>query len=339
MARKIASACVLVAGLSVVTPVLAQTPEWSADRPDGHAPAGVLADYTLEKGDVYFGYRYYRTDFEGTLVGTQPFFSDDVLDFFTVAPLTLQRQQHEVEVRFGLDDDVTLEIAIPFVMNSMVSITEDDVFFETRSNDIGDLSARLLFDLLEMDEYRMHLMVGATVPTGGISDQDETPLDGGATQVLPFPMQTGVGHVDILGGLSFAKQNEVASFGAQANVTLRSMDNSRDYRLGDQFEFTAWGAYNISNWLSFSARGLYQSLGPTEGFDSRTDGEADPSANSLAQGGERVYIPFGFNLYFQEGAAGGSRLSVEYYYPVHEDLNGPQLSASGSVVASWQVVF
>lgn len=47
----------------------------------------------------------------------------------------------------------------------------------------------------------------------------------------------------------------------------------------------------------------------------------------------------GLNLYFLDGLAGGSRLSVEYYYPVHEDLNGPQLSARSSVVASWQVVF
>jgi len=121
-------------------------------------------------------------------------------------------------------------------MNSMVSITEDDEFFETRSNDIGDMSVRLLVDLLEMDEYRMHLMLGAHFPTGSISDQAETPLAGGATQILPFP-------------------------------------------------------------------------------------------------------PFGLNLYFQDGLADGSRLSVEYYYPVHEDLNGPQLSASSSVIASWQMVF
>jgi hypothetical protein len=339
MDRKIVSACVLVASLSAVTPALAQTPEWSSDRPDGHAPAGVMADYTLEKSEFYIGYRYYRTEFDGTLVGTEPFFSDDVLDFFAVAPLTLQRQQHEVEMRFGLTDAITIEVAIPFIMNSMVSITEDDEFFETRSNDIGDVSGRLLIDLYEMDEYRMLLMLGATAPTSGISDRDETPLAGGAEQVLPFPMQTGVGHIDLLGGLGFAKQNDVATLGAQANLIIRSFDNSQDYRLGDQFEFTVWGAYNLSDWLSLSARALYQTLGETEGFDRRTDGAADPTANPLAQGGERVYLPFGFNLYFQDGLAGGSRLSVEYYYPVHEDLNGPQLSASSSVVASWQVVF
>ena len=68
MARKIVSACALALSLWVVTPALAQTPVWSAERPDGHAPSGVMADYSLEGGEFYFGYRYYRTDFAGTLV-------------------------------------------------------------------------------------------------------------------------------------------------------------------------------------------------------------------------------------------------------------------------------
>ena len=339
MDLRIVSACALVASLSAVTPALAQTPVWSAERPDGHAPSGVTADYGLEKGDIYFGYRYYRTDFEGTLVGTTPFLSDEVLDFFSVAPLSLERQSHELEVRVGVAEAVTLSLSMPFIMNSMWSVTEDDEFFRTESSDIGDLSGRLLVNLLESDQYRMHLMLGATFPTGGISDQDQTPLSGGSAAILPFPMQTGVGHLDILAGLGFAAQNDLASVGAQANVTVRSVDNSRDYRLGDQFEFTAWGAYNISDWVSLSARVLYESIGETEGFDARTDGDMDPTANPFAQGGERVYVPFGVNLFFRDGAIGGHRLAVEWYYPVHQDLNGPQLSTDKSFVVSWQTVF
>ena len=320
MARKIVSTCVLVASLAVVTPALAQTPAWSVDRPDGHAPSGVTADYSLEKGDVYFGYRYYRTDFDGTLVGTTPFFSDEVLDFFTVSPLSMQRQSHEMELRFGLSDAVSLSLAMPFVMNAMWNVTEDDEFFQTESNDIGDLRVRLLMDLFEFDQYRMHLMLGGTAPTGEIGDADQTPLSGTGTDVLPFPMQTGSGTVDILAGLGFSVQNAMASVGTQANLTVRAFDNSQDYRLGDAFEFTVWGAYNINDWMSVSARALYESVGETEGIDTRTDGEADPSANPFAQGGERVYLPFGVNLQFREGALSGHRIAVEWYYPVHQEV-------------------
>lgn len=339
MARKIVSACALALSLWVVTPALAQTPVWSAERPDGHAPSGVMADYSLEGGEFYFGYRYYRTDFAGTLVGTTPFFSDEVLDFFAVAPLTMQTQSHEVELRLGLSDNVSVSVSMPFLMNTMWNVTEDDEFFRTESNDIGDLSVRLLFDLFEIDQYRMHLMLGGTAPTGETGDTDQTPLSGTGSDVLPFPMQTGAGVPDILGGLAFSAQNARASVGAQANVTIRAFDNSENYRLGDAFEFTAWGAHTINDWLSVSARVLYETVGETEGIDVRTDGEVDPSANPFAQGGERVYLPFGVNLHFRDGALSGHRLAVEWYYPVHQDLNGPQLSADKSFVVSWQTVF
>ena len=338
MARKIVSTCALVASLSVVTPALAQAPVWSVERPDGHAPSGVMADYSLEKGDVYFGYRYYREDFAGTLVGTTPFFPDDVLDFFEVAPLTLERQSHEVELRWGMFDDFTVAISMPFVMHHMWNVTDEE-FFRTESNDIGDLSVRFLIDLFEIDQYRLHLMLGGTAPLGDTRDRDQTPFSGTGEDVLPFVMQAGTGHPDILGGLGFTTQNDVASLGAQVNVTVRAFDNWQGYRRGDAFEFTAWGAHTLNDWLSVSGRVLYETVGETEGVEPRTDGTVDPSANPFAQGGDRVYLPLGANLFFRDGSVGGHRIAVEYYIPVHQDLNGPQLSAEHGFVASWQVVF
>ena len=339
MARKIVSACAVVASLLAVTPALAQMPVWSVDRPDAHAPVGVMGDYTLEKGEVYIGYRYYREDFEGTLVGTTPFFFDDVLDFYSVAPLSLDREAHELELRWGFSDNITVSVSMPFVINNMLSLTEDVEFFETTSNDLGDVSVRFLIDLFETDQYKMHVLLGATAPTGENLDRDQTPSSGTGTAVLPFPMQTGTGHPDILGGLTLLTQNEVASVGAQANIVIRSVNNHRGYRLGDRFEFTAWGAYNISDWLSISARALYETVGETEGIEPLTDGVEDPSANPFAQGGERLYIPMGVNVYLRDGFLEGHRIAFEWYYPVHEDLNGPQLSADQTLVASWQIVF
>ncbi len=338
MTRKIVSACAVVASLLAVTPALAQTPAWSADRPDGHAPVGVLADYTLEKGEFYIGYRYYREGFEGTLVGTTPFFSDEVLDIFFVAPLSLDRETHDLELRWGLLDNVTVSVSMPFISSSMLNLTDDE-FFQTTSNDIGDPSVRFLIDLFRIDQYRMHILLGSTIPIGESRERDETPFSGTGRDVLPFAMQPGSGAPDFLGGLGFTAQNEVASVGAHANVTIRAVNNGQNYRYGDRFEFTAWGAYNFNDWLSLSARVLYETEGEVEGVDPRTDGTVDPSANPFAQGGERTYIPFGVNLYFRDGAVRGHRIALEWYYPVHEDLNGPQLSADRTLVASWQIVF
>jgi len=68
MDRTIVSAAVLLAGLLVAMPtqaqrLVAQDRVWNSDRPDGHAPAGVKADFTLARGDIYVGYRHTKERF------------------------------------------------------------------------------------------------------------------------------------------------------------------------------------------------------------------------------------------------------------------------------------
>ena len=340
MDRKIVATGLLLTGLLVAMPALAQDfiPEdiqWTSARPDGHAPAGVKADFTLGGGELYVGYRYSSEKYRGTLVGTLEITDVEVLDFFTVAPLTLDRWTGELDVRFGLGI-ATVEASVPWVRNELLNETATG-FYESQSEFIGDISIRGLFDILEKDEYRLNLTLGATVPTGKISKRGTTStLPRG---VLPFAMQGGSGRPDILAGGTFQVQNDIASIGAQANSVIRFKNNKKGYRLGDQFSFSVWGAYNLSDWVSVSLRGLYEQQSDIAGSDPRTDGAADPLANPFAQGGERVTVPIGLNLYLRDGIAAGHRLSIEFYYPVHEDLNGPQMSAHRTLVASWQTVF
>ena len=336
MDRQIVSASVILTGLLVAMPTLAQDYQWTSDRPDGHAPAGVKADFTLSEGEYYVGYRHTWDGFQGTLIGTQELFFDEVLDFFTVAPLTHDQSRAELDVRYGLTDDFTVEVSLPFLSNKLLQVT-DLVFFESSSKVLGDVSIRMLADLLEMDEYRLSVNLGATVPTGKLGKRGVTATSNQA--VLPFLMQGGSGSVDILAGGTFIVQNEFASVGAQVNSVIRAEDGRKGYRLGDQFAFSLWGAYNVTEWISFSIRGLYETQATVTGSESRTDGSVDPLANPFAQGGERVIVPFGINLYIREGRAAGHRLSIEFYYPVHEDLNGPQMSVDRNMVVSWQTVF
>ena len=337
MVRKTASAGVLLACLLTTAPALAQdiTP-WTSDRPDGHAPAGVLVDFLLPKGGTYFSVRLYQEQFRGTRVGTQPFFFDDVLDFFSVAPLSLDKEIAEVEFRWGVANWLTLAWSMPGARAEMFSAT-DAVFFETTSETIGDIKIRGLVDLLAMDDYRMSLTLGGTIPTGQTSRSGATPFTPSGT--LPFAMQGGSGTYDLLAGMTFLTQNDLASLGAQFNSVIRMFTNSRGYRLGDEFEFSVWGGYQLNDWVSLSMRGLYQTWGDVTGSDPGTDGTIDPGANSFAQGGERIFLPFGINLMFREGPIAGNRLSLEWYYPIHQELHGPQLSAHRTLVMSWQYHF
>ena len=234
MVRKTVSAGVLLACLLTAAPALAQVSPWTSDRPDGHAPAGVLVDFLLPKGDTYFSVRLYQEQFRGTRLGTEPFQFDDVLDFFSVAPLSLDKEIAEVEFRWGLTNWFTLAGSMPGARAEMFSAT-DALFFETTSGTIGDVKVRGLVDLLSMEQYRMSLTRGGTIPTGQTSRSGATPFTPSGT--LPFAMLGGSGTYDILAGVTFLTQNDLASVGTQLNSVIRMFTNSRSYRLGDEFEF------------------------------------------------------------------------------------------------------
>ena len=337
MVRKTAFVGLLLASLLTTGPALAQKKTmWTSERPDGHAPAGVMADFLVMNRDLYIGVRFYQENFRGTSLGTVPVSSDDVLDFFTVAPLTLDKETAELELRFGLNGLATLEASMPFTRAEMLSTT-DAVFFETSSKTYGDVSLRALFHVLELEEYRVSVMLGGTIPTGKLKNRDTGPF--AVSEILPYAMQGGSGTPDILAGVTFLTQNEVASVGAQINTVTRVAENGRGYRLGDEFSLSVWGAHTLSDWVSVSIRGLYETWGDVTGSEPETDGAIDPGANSFAQGGQRLQIPFGVNLFLRDGPFNGHRLLVEWYYPVHQDLNGPQLSADGTIVVSWQTFF
>ena len=249
--------------------------------------------------------------------------TDDVLDFFTVATLRHNHSVGELDVRWVITDFATLEFTVPFIQNNALKET-DLFFFETSSDALGDIAIRSLVDILEMDGNRVSVTLGVTIPTGKLGKKGPTALS--TRDVLPFPMQTGSGTPDILIGGTYLVQNDVASVGAQFNSTFRFLYNARGYRLGNRHDFAIWGAYNFSDWASVSMRGLFERWGSIDGFDRRTDPLFDPLANPFAQGGERVVVPFGLNLYLRSGSLAGHRFSIEYYYAVHEDLNGPQMS-------------
>ena len=339
MVRNTAYAYVLLGTLLTAAPALSQTAEaqrWTSERPDGHAPAGVMSDFLVLNRQIYAGVRYYQERFKGTSLGTESLSSDEVLDFFSVAPLSLDKNIAEVELRLGLFGFVTAAASLPFIRSEMLN-TNDAVFFETSSEALGDVSVRALIDVLEMDEYRVSLAIGGTIPTGKLKKRDTTPF--GASGILPYAMQGGSGTHDILAGLTFLTQNEVASVGAQVNGVIRVEDNGRGYRLGNRFSLSVWGAHNLSDWVSVSLRGLFETWGDVTGSDPGTDGTVDPSANSFAQGGERVQIPLGVSFFLREGRFTRHRLMAEWYYPIHQDLNGPQLLADRTIVVSWQTFF
>ncbi len=306
------------------------------DRPDGFGPPGVTGHFVMEAGEILWSFTYTRDDLLGNRSGTTPLFQDDILDDFTVAPISLNTQTLNLELRFGVTDRVTIAASAPFILHNDLNETETTIF-GGHTNDIGDVKANMLVSILPEGPNMLSVGMGVSIPVGEIDERGQTATSSRAQ--LPFNMQTGSGSWDLLPSVSFITQNEFGTFGAQASSTIRLNENDRGYKLGDRFDMTAWLSYNISDWIALSARVLREEWGTVTRSDPDTNALEDPRANPFATGGIRIRMPLGLTLHMREGVLKGHRFSVEYFYPIKEDLNGPQLSFDETILLGWQVAF
>jgi Putative MetA-pathway of phenol degradation len=338
MARTSIIAGLVAAFALTAASVAAQDDDYIFDRnrPDGFGPPGVSGNFTVDAGEILWSFTYSRNDMLGNRTGTAPLFQEDVLDAFTVAPVSLLTQTLNLELRLGLTDRFTLAVAAPYIFRSDLNETETEIF-GSFTQDFSDLKVTTLLDLLNPGPHVLTLGMGVSIPTGEIDERGQTATSSRAQ--LPFNMQSGSGSWDLSPSLSFMTQNEVGTFGAQVSSTFHLNDNDRNYRLGDRFDMTSWVSYNVSDWISVSARVVYEEWASVTGPDPETNALEDPRANPFATGGVRTQFPFGFTLHVREGVLKGNRFSVEYFTPIHEDLNGPQLQADNTILFGWQVSF
>ena len=74
----------------------AQEKKWSANRADGHAPAGVMGDHTHHKGEWMVSYRYMYMDMQDNINSTSLITAAAIHDMYMVAPEKMRMQMHMI---------------------------------------------------------------------------------------------------------------------------------------------------------------------------------------------------------------------------------------------------
>ena len=100
-----------------------------------------------------------------------------------------------------------------------------------------------------------------------------------------------------------------------------------------------WMAYRFTDWVSASARISYRKTGNLSGSDTTLDPFSSPLGHPNLQSGTQVAVPIGMNLRFPEGRLEGSRIGLELMVPLHQDLDGPQLTPNSGVGITWGIGF
>ena len=332
-----------------IHPILAQDNLWTSGRPDGHAPIGVMGDHTHGKGEFMISYRWMRMNMEGMRNEDNALTSDQVLqDFnFTVTPVSMPMDMHMLGAMYAVSDQLTLMAMVNIVSISMDHTSRPGVNFTTATSGLGDIRLAGLYKVYDQNHQRLHLNFGINLPTGSIDERDVTPLPMEAERQLPYPMQLGSGTVDILPGITYMNEVGNYSMGAQLSGNIRLTENSRDYRLGHQFEATYWSAYKLTDFLSVSGRLRYNVQGEINGLDTEL-GQINPMNNALSTvptvfpenfGGSQLFFGGGLNIYIPDGPLKNIRIAGEAQWPILRNLNGPQMETDDILTLGIQYSF
>ena len=327
-----------------------------------HAPAGVMFDHMLNKsGDIMVGTRYMR----GTQGGNMLHGLNNVSDQAIVkngcdgnpcfdTPNGMNMNMIMVELMYAPTDWLTLMLMPQFVDMNMTTrelngaptatfdqqaLIEHHTLHPHTTGGIGDTGMYAMVKLFDKSGHHIHGTLGVTAPTGdvNIKFRDTHRIDAGFQH---YGMQLGSGTWDFKPSITYTGKLDKYSWGAQLNGTVRLADNNESgFAFGDIFQSTAWGSYNLLDWLSASVRGVYTVQGSIRGEYNGTFHKLGPMDYPSNYGGRYWDVGFGLNAFVPTGDLQGNNLSFEWLQPVSDDVNGYQLPRQGALSATWSYAF
>lgn len=337
-------------------------------------PAGVMFGHMLPAADdLMVGYRYMYSREDGDLLhGSQSVSDDQVIAHgcadhdvtCRTAPTYMNMQMHMLDIMYAPTDWLNLMLMPQFMNMDMdgrglkgvtPAVTAMDHLHSTHATGcVGDTGVYALFKLLGEGSHKLHLTLGGTAPTGDTAIEMAR-MHGMDSGYIHYGMQLGSGTWDFKPSLTYSGKLNDWSWGAQVGGTKRlDSRNASGYALGDNLQTTAWGSYNLMDWLATSVRGIYTSQNsiqghykPLAGNDVHHSPHVAPDVNykngTVDQpgnyGGRYWDIGLGLNAVIPDGQFAGHHFSVEWLQPVMEDVNGYQLERSGTLNATWSYMF
>lgn len=308
------------------------------DRPDGLAPIGVIGDHTLEAGGQFLiSYRYNNTMFNGLRDGTDNLSTSSVLGNFPIAPTSMQTQRHTMLVEFGVTDDLTLLALLPFWDITINQATRGGPNIINSNSDPGDIQLQALYVLWRGERQQIHLNLGLQLPLGMQESERFAPTPNSPDK--SYPLRTSSGTYDLMPGATYRGQNDDWTWGVQGIGTIRTGLSNFNYKLGNRLEVTGWLARKLSDNLSLSARIDGNIWANNFGADPRLNQLLVPTNRPNLQGGRRIDLLFGTNLYLPGDYFRGQWFSVEGGIPIYQFLQGPQLKTSWTITAGYNLTF
>ncbi len=303
-------------------------------RPDGHAPAGVMADHVHKAGDFMIGLSWmHETSGGANYTGSQKASDAQVASAgYTVRAEAMTMDMAMLHLMYAPSDRVTL-MAMPSWMR--MEMTMLGIAMPAMGGDhaghhmlmpgqtmthavsgVGDTKLGALVALSRNPRLSAHAGLMVSAPTGSVSKKN----DNGT--FVHYGMQPGSGTWDFEPSLTVQGKGATFGWGLQGSLVHRLEDrNESGYRLGDRLAATGWVSARVHPRVSLSVRMAYSDEGEIEGHYNAAHNHASPPDRQENYGGERIEAGLGANVTLGQGL----RLGAEAVLPLWQDVNGFQL--------------
>jgi hypothetical protein len=321
----------------------------------GHAPAGVMFDHMLGKaGDFMAGYRYMYSLQDGNMLHGVNDAGDAAIvangcggERCSYVPGDMSMHMHMLDLMYAPTDWLNLMLMPQFMdmdmnLRDLAGAPPPEPGSHVHggaphhaTGGVGDTGMYALVKLFDVPGHHVHAALGLSAPTGDVGQKIH-----GGSQFIHYGMQLGSGTWDFRPSLTYTGSLDRWSWGAQLNGIKRLEDrNESGFAFGDVFQSTAWGSYNIRDWLSASVRGVYTLQGSIRGQYNGPHDRTGPMDMPGSYGGRYWDVGFGLAATVPSGMLQGNRLGVEWLQPVEDDVNGYQLERKGTLFATWSLAF
>lgn len=323
-------------------------------------PAGIMFGHMLDKpGDFMMGYRFMYNWTGGNMMqGARSVADQTIVDQgcsdaspcrFT--PTFMNMRMHMLDIMYAptkwwnvmlmptfMDMDMNLR-RLAGAPPAVAGVHEHTGAAGHETGAVGDTYFSSLVKLINMPGHRVHMNLGLSAPTGKVDIELRrmAKIDGG---LIHFGMQLGSGTWDFMPSLTYAGEKSRWSWGAQFSGVKRLEEkNKSGYRLGDMFQATTWGGYDLTQWLTASVRGAYTLQGAVHRDFDAFNARIGPMDFPENYGGQFWDIGLGLNAIIPGGRFAGNRFGFEWIQPVSNDFNGFQLDRKGMLSATWSYRF
>lgn len=223
------------------------------DRPDSHAPIGVMGDHLMEKGEWMTSYRFMNMHMDGMRADTDDVTSaevalmpnalggedmrmGDLVDgtprimtvpgTYRIAPIDMDMRMHMLGFMYGISHDVTGVVMFNYIEKEMTMQTymgpegtTELGQFTGKTSGFGDTKVAALIRFGDSDVHNLHFNAGLSLPTGSITESGSV--------LPPFAgmMGTAVDELVEIDRLAYPMQLGSGTFDLEPGITYTARVN------------------------------------------------------------------------------------------------------------------